>query len=70
MKSSNSHLWKTAMEEELASMTKTQCGLLVDNAENLKFMGCKWIFKTTHDSQGNIDKYKARLVAKGFTQRE
>lgn len=37
---------------------------------NLKFIGCKWIFKTNRDSQGNVDIYKARLVAKGFTKRE
>ena len=29
-----------------------------------------WIFKTEHDSQGNIEHYKTRLVAKVFTQKD
>ena len=36
----------------------------------MKPIGCKWLFKSKRDSNGNVERYKARLVAKGFTQKE
>lgn len=33
-----------------------------------KVVGCKWVFETKKDSNGNIKRFKARLVAKGFTE--
>ena len=36
----------------------------------MKPIGCKWVFKTKRDLQGNVKRYKARLVVKGFTQRD
>lgn len=58
------------MEEELVSMHKNTIWTLVADAENLKSKGCKWIFKTKRDSQGNVERFKARLVIKEFNQRE
>ena len=31
-------------------------------------VGCKWVFKLKHNSDGSISRYRARLVAKGFHQ--
>jgi len=40
---------------------------LVELPKGYKRVGCKWIFKTKHDSYDNLEHYKARLVAKRFT---
>jgi len=42
----------------------------VELLEGCKRVGCKWVFKTKHNSQGNIECYKAQLVTKGFTQKD
>jgi hypothetical protein len=60
MRSEHSSKWLDAMEDEIKSMSP----------KGAKTVGCKWVYKTKYDSQGNIDKFKARLVAKGYTQRE
>ena len=33
-------------------------------------IGCRWVYKIKHHSDGSIESYKARLVAKDFTQLE
>ena len=40
---------------------------LVELPYSVKAIGCKWVFKTKKDSQGNIERHKARLVAQEFT---
>ncbi|KAL6316492.1 hypothetical protein AAG906_018195 [Vitis piasezkii] len=32
----------------------------------VKPIGCKWIYKTKHNSKGNVERYKTRLVGKDF----
>ena len=58
------------MHDELKSMDQNKVWDLVELPEGCKRVGCKWVFKTKRDSNGNIERYKARLFAKGFTQKE
>lgn len=62
--------WNEAMIEELNSMKHNDVWDLVELPEGSKTVGCKWVFKTKLDPNGNVECYKARLVAKGFTQKE
>ena len=58
------------MEEELKSMKDNEVSNLIELPKGIKTIGCKWIFKTKHDSKGNVERYKARLVAKWYTKKE
>jgi len=62
--------WNKAMIDELDSMKKNDVWDLVELPNGVKPVGCKWVFKTKLDPNGNVERFKARLVAKGFTQKE
>jgi hypothetical protein len=66
----NSSKWLEAMEDEMRLMSSNNVWDLEEIPKGAKTVGCKWVYKTKYDSNGNIEKYKARLVAKRFTQRE
>ena len=66
----NSSKWLEAMKDELKSMVQNEVWDLVELPEGHQKVGCKWVFKTKRDSNGNLERYKARLVAKGFTQKD
>ena len=70
IKSPHSSKWLEAMENEMKSMSSKDVWDLVEIPKGAKTVGCKWVYKTKYDPNGNVEKYKARLVAKGFTQRE
>ena len=65
----NSEKWTEAMESEMKSLNKNKVWELVKLPKGRKAIGCKWIFKTKIDGDGNIERYKARLVAQGYTQK-
>ncbi|KAD3067741.1 hypothetical protein E3N88_35621 [Mikania micrantha] len=62
--------WLDAMKDELKSMKTNNVWTLTELPTGAKPVGCKWVYKTKLDPNGNIERYKARLVAKGYTQRE
>ncbi|KAJ0806805.1 putative RNA-directed DNA polymerase [Helianthus annuus] len=68
--SDQSSEWNKAMIDELDSMKKNDVWDLVELPNGVKPVGCKWVFKTKLDPNGNVERYKARLVAKGYTQKE
>ncbi|KAH9686891.1 hypothetical protein KPL70_014557 [Citrus sinensis] len=70
MQSSNSHKWIKGMNEEYKSMQDNKVWELFSLPSGAKPIGCKWIFKTKRDSNGNVERCKVRLVGKGFTQKE
>ena len=61
------NMWIQTMNEEYKSMQNNKVWELVPLPEDVKPIGCKWIFKTKRDSKGNVERYKARLVAKDYT---
>ena len=70
IENSNSDKWIEAMNQEYKSIQDNKVWELVPLLEGVKPIGCKWIFKTKRDSNGNVERYNARLVAKGYTQKE
>ena len=70
LNSLNSNKWLITMKSEMDSMYTNQVWTLVDPLEEIKPIGCKWIFKKKTDMEGNVITYKARLVAKGYRQRQ
>ena len=56
------------MDEEMDALYGNETWDLVPLPEGKKAIGCKWVYKVKHNSDGSINGYKARLVAKGYAQ--
>ena len=66
----NAHHWVKAMKSELDSMYSDQVWDLVKVPNDIKLVGCKWVYKRKRGIDGNVETFKVRLVAKGYTQKE
>jgi len=60
--------WKRACAEELEEFVRQRLFSVVPRPIGRKVVGCKWIFKTKLDAEGQVECYKAQLVAQGFSQ--
>ena len=56
------------MHEELQALDENKTWNIVKLPHGKKTVGCRWIYKIKHRSDGTIERHKARLVARGFTQ--
>ena len=55
-----------AMDEEMAALDDSKTWDLVQLPQGKKPIGCKWVYKIKHNTDGSVSRYKARLVAKGY----
>lgn len=68
--SSDASKWEQAMQEEYDSLIANDTWELAALPQDRTSVGCKWVFCTKKDANGEIVRYKARLVAKGYSQVE
>lgn len=69
LQSSDSKLWRQAMQDEIDSFNKHEAWELVDRPADKNIVKNRWLFKIKRDANGKVACYRARLVAKGFTQK-
>ena len=60
--------WCSAMDDEFVALQRQGTWTLVPPSPSQNLVGCMWVYKLKHNSDGSISRYKARLVAKGFHQ--
>ena len=59
MRSAHSSKWLEAIEDEMKSMKTNGVWNLETTPKGAKTVGYKWVYKTKHDSKGNIERFKA-----------
>ena len=70
LKDKDTELWQKAMKSEMQSMYSNQVWDLMEPLEEIKLIGCNWIYKKKRGADGKVETFKAMLVAKGCTHKE
>ena len=70
MKDYDKEEWLKAMNLEMESMYSNSVCELVDLPDEIKHIGCKWIYKRKRGVDRKVETFKVRLVAKGYTQKK
>ena len=60
---------KAATDSEFESLMENETWELVELPKDRDAIGCKWVFRVKHTSDGKVEQFKARLVAKGYAQK-
>jgi hypothetical protein len=60
--------WYDAMASEFSALQRQSTWSLVPSSPHHPVIGCHWVFKLKHNSNGSVARYKARLVAQGNHQ--
>ena len=58
------------MKSELDSMYSNQVWDLVKAPNDIKPVGCKWVYKRKRVIDGNVETFKSRLLEEGYTKKE
>ena len=66
----DAHHWVKAMKSKLDSMYSNQVWDLIKAPNDIKLVGCKWVYKRKRGIDGKVETFKASLVVKGYTQKE
>ena len=57
------------MQAELKAHADNGCWTLVTRRQDIRPIGCRWIFAKKRNEHRQVVRYKARLVAMGFKQK-
>jgi len=53
----------------MKSLKDLETWKLTELSEGKQAIGCKWVFKIKHNSEGKTERYKKRLITKGYSQK-
>lgn len=69
MEGEQARQWKQATDSEYKSLIENDTWDLVKLPNGRTSIGCRWVFKVKHQSNGRVERFKGRLVAKGYAQK-